>query len=85
MSSPAAAPTARRAAPTTRPSLSATVLRLAAVATIAAVLVWSVLFVDLLRKRSDAGAALTQPTGQLSGPDGGQSARAPAPVTTRTS
>jgi hypothetical protein len=61
------------------------VLRLTAVALVAAVLVWSVLFVDVLRKRSESAAALTQPTGQLSGPDGGQSAQAPAPVTTRTS
>jgi hypothetical protein len=83
--SSSAAPTARRAARAPRASLSATVLRLATVALVAAVLVWSVLFVDLLRKRSDAGAALAQPSGQLSSPDGGQSAQAPAPVTTRTS
>jgi hypothetical protein len=68
-----------------RPSLSATVLRLAAVATIAAVLVWSVLVIDLLRKRADTGTALAQPSGQLSSPDGGRPAQAPGPVTTRTS
>jgi hypothetical protein len=61
------------------------VLRLAAIALVAAVLVWSVLFVDVLRKHSGAGAALAQPTGQLSSPDGGESTRAPAPVTTRSS
>ena len=60
-------------------------LRLAAVALVAAVLVWSVLFVDLLRKRGEPAAALTQPTDQPSSPDGGRSAQAPAPVTTRTS
>ena len=74
-------PTAR--AP--RHSLSATVLRLAAVALVAAVLIWSVLFVDLLRKRGEPAAALTQPTDQPSSPDGGRSARTPAPVTTRAS
>jgi hypothetical protein len=84
MSSPAA-PAARRGPAVPRRSLSATVLQVAAVAAVAAVLVWSVLFVDLLRKRSDAGTALTQPNGQLSSPDGGQPAQAPAPVTTRTS
>ena len=68
-----------------RPSLRTTVLHLAVLAAVAAVLVWSVLFIDLLRKRSDAGAALTQPAGQLASPDGGQPAQAPAPVTTRTS
>lgn len=63
-----------------RPSLSATVLRLAGVAMIAAVLVWSVLFADLLREGSDAGKALAQPRGQEQDPED-----APAPVTTRTS
>jgi hypothetical protein len=81
MSSPAA----RRAAGVPRPSLSGTVLRLTAIALVAAVLVWSVLFVDVLRKHSGAGAALAQPAGQISSPDGGQSAQAPAPVTTRSS
>ena len=80
----AAAPT-RAAAGAPRPSLSATVLRLAAVAAIAAVLVWSVLFVGVLRKRSDAVATLAQPAGQVASPDSGQPAQAPAPVTTRTS
>ena len=84
MSSPAA-PTARRVPAAPRPSLFATVLRLAAVATIAAVLLWWVLFADLLRQRGDTGTALTQPSGQVSAPDGGQPAQAPAPVTTRTS
>ena len=82
MSNPAV-PTARRGAP--RPSLSATVLRVAAVAAVAAVLIWSVLFVGLLRKRSDAAAALNQSAGQLASPDSGQPEQAPAPVTTRTS
>ena len=68
-----------------RPSMSATVLRLAAVALVAAVLVWSVLFIDLLRTRGERSAALTGSTGQLSNPDGDQAAEAPAPVTTRTS
>ena len=58
-------------------------LRLTAVALVAAVLVWSVLFVDLLRKRGEPAAALTPPTDQSSGPDDGRSAEAPAPVTTR--
>ena len=82
MSSPAV-PTARRGAANPRPSLFATVLRLAAVATIAAVLIWSVLFVDLLHQRGDTASALSQPGGQLSAPDGGRST--PAPLTTRTS
>jgi hypothetical protein len=84
MSSPAV-PAARRGAAVPRPSLFATVLRLAAVAAIAAVLVWSVLFVDLLRKRGDTATAVTQPSGQVSAPDGGRPAPAPAAVTTRTS
>ena len=74
-------PTAR----TPRPALSATVLRLATVALVAAVLIWSVLFVDLLRKRGEPAAVLTQPTDQPSSPDGGRPARTPAPVTTRAS
>jgi hypothetical protein len=84
MSSPAA-PTARRAVRAPRASLSATVLRLATVALVAAVLVWSVLFVDLLRKRADTSTALAQPSSQPTNPDAGQPAQAPAPVTTRTS
>jgi hypothetical protein len=83
MSSSAVPPAKRARSP--RPSLSATVLRLAAVATIADVLVWSVLFVDLLRKRSDAGDALAPPASQPASPGGGRPAPAPTPVTTRTS
>jgi hypothetical protein len=83
MSSAAAA--TRRGAAARRLSLSATVLRLAAVAAIAGVLVWSVLFVDLLRKRTDADAALAQPAGQLASPNGGQLAQPPGAVTTRAS
>jgi hypothetical protein len=70
---------------TARPSLSGTVLRLAAVALVAAVLVWSVLFVDILRKYAGAAGTTSQSTGQLAGPGTGQSAKAPAPVITRTS
>jgi hypothetical protein len=84
MSSPAA-PSAHRAAGAPRPSLSGTVLRLAAIALVAAVLIWSALFADVLRKHSGAGAALSQPAGQISSPDGGQAAQAPTPVTTRSS
>ena len=68
-----------------RPSLSSTVVRLAAVALLSAVLLWSVMFLDVLSKRTAAGTALTQPSGQLPSSAGGQSAQAPAPVTTRTS
>ncbi|MET0818750.1 MAG: hypothetical protein ABWZ67_14385 [Solirubrobacteraceae bacterium] len=68
-----------------RPSLSFTVLRVATVAAVSAVLIWSVLFVDLVRKHSDAAAALSPPVGQIANPDRGQPAQAPAPVTTRTS
>ena len=75
----------RRSVRTPRPSLSATVLRMTAVALVAALLVWSVLFVDLLRKRGEAAAAPSQTTGGLAGRDDGASADAPAPVTTRTS
>jgi hypothetical protein len=77
MSSPA--PRARR------PSLSSTVLRLAAVALLAAVLLWSVMFVNVLNKHANARAAVAPPTGQPPGSQGGQSAQARAPVTTRTS
>ena len=80
-----AAPTTRRGAAGPRASLSSTVLQVAAVAAIAAVLIWSVLFVDLLRKRSDAATALSPPAGQLASPESGQPAPTPAPVTTRTS
>ena len=75
----------RRSVRAPRPSLSATVLRMTAVALVAALLVWSVLFVDLLRNRGETAAAQSQPTGGLSSPDDGASAEAPAPVTTRTS
>jgi hypothetical protein len=68
-----------------RPSLSSTVVRLATVALLSAVLLWSVMFLDVVSKRTHAGTAPTQPTGQLPSSDGGQSAQAPAPVTTRTS
>jgi hypothetical protein len=81
MSSPSVS-SPRRSTPAPRASLSAAVLRLTAVALVAAVLVWSVLFVDLLRKRGEPAAALAQPTDQPSSPG---SAKAPAPVTTRTS
>lgn len=68
------------------PSLSGTVLNVAVVAAVAAALVWSALFVDLLRTRSDVAAtAPTAPTGQVAGPTPGQTAQTPAPVTTRTS
>ena len=63
----------------------ATVVQVAALAAVAAVLIWSVLFVDLLRERSRASTALSQPAGQVASPDSGQPAQAPAPVTTRTS
>lgn len=79
------APTTRQTARASRPSLTATVLRLTAVALVAAVIVWSVLFVDVVRKRSDAGARLPQPVSRVSTPGVGQSTQAPAPVTTRTS
>ena len=61
------------------------VLRLTAAALVAAVLVWSVLFVDLLLKSGEPGAALSRATDESSGPDRGQADQAPAPVTTRTS
>ena len=50
-------------------------------AVVAAVLIWSVLYLDLLRNH--AGAALAQPSSTQSGPT--DSRPAPAPVTTRTS
>ena len=84
MTSPGA-PSPRRSVRAPRPSLSATVLRMTAVALVAALLVWSALFVDVLRKRGEAAAAPPLPTGGLAGPDDGASAEAPAPVTTRTS
>ena len=84
MSSPAV-PTPRRVVRAPRPSLARTVLRLAAIALVAAVLVWSVLFVDALRKHLGTGAAQPNPGAQVSGADGGESAEAPEPMTTRTS
>lgn len=75
----------RAASAARRPSLSATVLRVTAVAIVAAVLIWSTLFVDLLRKHREPAAARAHPTRQASGRDGGQPAQALAPVTTRTS
>ena len=75
---------ARPLTPNRRPSLRATLLRVAAVAAVAAVLVWSALFLQLVRER--ASAATTTPqiaTGQTADPNHGQPA--PAPVTTRTS
>ena len=68
-----------------RPSLSSTVARLAAVALLAAVLLWSVMFVNVLNRRTSTGTAVAPPTGQLPSSQSGQSAQAPAPVTTRTS
>ena len=68
-----------------RPSLSSTVIRLAAVALLAAVVLWSVMFLDVLTKRTNPGAAAAQPTGQLPSTSGGQSTQAPAPMTTRSS
>ena len=83
MTSPAAASPGSARAP--RRSLSAAVLRLSVAALIAAVLVWSVLFVDLLRKGGEAAAALTPSTDQSSGPVDDRPAEAPEPVTTRSS
>jgi len=57
------------------------VLRLTAAALVAAVLVWTVLFADLLLKRGEPGAALSRTADSPSS----QPAQAPAPVTTRTS
>jgi hypothetical protein len=61
-----------------RPTLSATVLRLAAVALVAAVLVWSVLVSSALSERSDAVSGANGSTAQ-------HAAASPQPVTTRTS
>ena len=75
---------ARQAGP--QQSLRDTVLSVAALAAVAAVLVWSVLFIDLVRKRGDAATAPAPPsTGQLTTPNAGQPEQTPAPVTTRTS
>jgi H+/gluconate symporter-like permease len=85
MTEPSApAPKARQA--TARQSLRGTVLWVAALAAVAAVLVWSVLWMDLLRQRSDAAATTAAtPTTQVTTPDRGQPAQTPAPVTTRSS
>lgn len=84
MSDPAV-PAVRRPPAARRPSLSGTLLRLAAVAAIAAMLVWSVLFVDLVHKRADIVAASRQPNARLSTPNAAGHTQSPAPVTTRTS
>ena len=68
-----------------RPSLSSTVARLAAVALLAAVLLWSVMFVNVLNKHASAGTAVAPPASQLPSSNSGQPAQAPAPVTTRAS
>jgi hypothetical protein len=70
---------------TPRPSLQGTVLNIAAVAAVAAVLVWSALFIDLLRTRSEAAATPAAPAAEVASPSVGQPAQTPAPVTTRTS
>jgi hypothetical protein len=78
------APGARRA--TLQQSLRATMLWVAALAAVAAVLVWSVLWMELVRQRGDAAAAAAAPsTSQIGTPDPGQPAQTPAPVTTRSS
>jgi hypothetical protein len=82
MSSPEPA-TARRVS-ARRPSLSATVLRVAAIATTAAVLIWAALFVDVSLGRGDAGTALA-PSDEPSADDGAGPGQVPAPVETRSS
>ena len=67
--------------PRRRPPLRATVLRMAAVATVAAVLVWSLLYIELVRNHAATSTALAQPDGRMAAPD----STVPAPVTTRTS
>ena len=64
-----------------RPTLSATVLRMTAVALIAAVLIWALLYLDALTKQANAVPNVSPPSAQTSIPD----AQAPAPVTTSTS
>ena len=76
-------PKSRMATP--RPSLQGTVLNIAAVAAVAAVLVWSALFIDLLRKRSEAATSPAAPAAPVASPGVGEPAQTPAPVTTRTS
>ena len=64
-----------------RPPLRITVLRLAVTAAVAAVLIWSLLYLDVVR--SHAGTALAQPSSERASPLDNRPA--PAPVTTRTS
>jgi hypothetical protein len=64
-----------------RPPLRVTVLRLAAIAAVAAVLIWSLLYLDVVR--SHTGTALAQPSREQASPLDSRST--PAPVTTRTS
>jgi hypothetical protein len=52
-----------------------------AVALIAAVLIWALLYVDALTKQANAVPNVSPPSAQTSIPD----AQAPAPVTTSTS
>jgi hypothetical protein len=67
-------------------SLHRTVLNVAAAAAVAAALIWSALFLDLLRQRADAAATPpTAPPAQVAGASAGQPTQTPAPVTTRTS
>ena len=69
-----------------RTSLRRTVLNVAAIAAVAAVLLWAAFVAGALRKRSDAAAA-TPPvgTGQVARPATSGPAATPAPVTTQTS
>jgi hypothetical protein len=67
-----------------RTSLGATVLRLAAIAAVAAVLVWAALVLGALRSKATAAVPSTAPAA-ASSPGGGQIAATPAPVTTQTS
>lgn len=86
MTEPTPQTQARSRAANRRPSLQATVLNVAVVAAVAAALIWSLLFVDLLHRRSDVAAAPSPPsTGQTATPNQDQPAQAPAPVTTRSS
>lgn len=69
-----------------RVSLGRTVLNIAAIAAVAAVLVWSALVVGALRKRSEATAAVPPSVpAQVTRPDTSRPAPTPAPVTTQTS
>lgn len=70
-----------------QPSLRDTVVSIAALAAVAAALVWSVLFIDLVRKESGAAAttAAATPTDQTTTAGSAQPAQTPASVTTRTS